>query len=98
MAEDDKVGWYHCLSGQEFEQTLGDGEGQGVLQFMVSQRVGHDLLTAQQLFPDIHGHLPSAQFGKQSTLPIELPSPNLLQTQKTYEVLEIQMRKQTQPS
>ena len=23
------VGWYHRLSGHEFEQALGDGEGQG---------------------------------------------------------------------
>ena len=22
------VGWHHCLSGHEFEQTPGDGEGQ----------------------------------------------------------------------
>ena len=25
------VGWHHRLSGQEFEQALGDGEGQGNL-------------------------------------------------------------------
>ena len=25
------VGWHHGLSGHEFEQTLGDGEGQGSL-------------------------------------------------------------------
>ena len=25
------VGWNHRLSGHEFEQTLGDGEGQGSL-------------------------------------------------------------------
>ena len=24
-------GWHHRLNGQEFEQTLGDGEGQGSL-------------------------------------------------------------------
>ena len=23
------VGWHHQLDGHEFEQTLGDGEGQG---------------------------------------------------------------------
>ena len=23
------VGWYHRLNGHEFEQALGDGEGQG---------------------------------------------------------------------
>ena len=31
MAEEEMVGWHHCLNGQEFEQTLGDGEGQGSL-------------------------------------------------------------------
>ena len=25
------VGWYHQLNGHEFEQTLGDSEGQGSL-------------------------------------------------------------------
>ena len=25
------VGWHHRLTGHEFEQTLGDGEGQGNL-------------------------------------------------------------------
>ena len=25
------VGWHHRLNGHEFEQTLGDGEGQGSL-------------------------------------------------------------------
>jgi len=25
------VGWHHQLSGQKFEQTLGDSEGQGNL-------------------------------------------------------------------
>ena len=28
MTEDKKVGWHHWLNGHEFEQTLGDGEGQ----------------------------------------------------------------------
>ena len=31
MTEDKMVGWYHWLSGHEFEQALGDGEGQGSL-------------------------------------------------------------------
>ena len=30
-AEDEMVGWHHQLSGHEFEQTLGDSEGQGGL-------------------------------------------------------------------
>ena len=26
------VGWHHCFNGHEFEQTPGDGEGQGSLE------------------------------------------------------------------
>ena len=29
--EDKMVGWHHRLNGQEFEQALGDGDGQGSL-------------------------------------------------------------------
>ena len=29
MTEDEMVGWHHQLEGHEFEQTSGDGEGQG---------------------------------------------------------------------
>ena len=31
MTEDERVGWHHRLNRHEFEQTLGDGEGQGSL-------------------------------------------------------------------
>ena len=31
MTEDEMVGWYHRLNGQEFEQALGVGDGQGRL-------------------------------------------------------------------
>ena len=31
MTEDKTVGWRHRLNGHEFEQTLGDGGGQGSL-------------------------------------------------------------------
>ena len=31
MTEDELVGWGHQFNGHEFEQTLGDGEGQGRL-------------------------------------------------------------------
>ena len=31
MTEDKMVGWCHQLDGHEFEQALGDGEGQGGL-------------------------------------------------------------------
>ena len=30
--EKEMVGWYHLLNGHEFEQALGDGEGQGSLE------------------------------------------------------------------
>ena len=29
--EDEMVGWHHQLDGHEFEQALGDSEGQGSL-------------------------------------------------------------------
>ena len=31
MTEHEMVGWHHQLTGHEFEQTPGDGEGQGSL-------------------------------------------------------------------
>ena len=31
MTENEMVGWHHGLDGHEFEQGLGDGEGQGNL-------------------------------------------------------------------
>ena len=31
MTEDEMVGWHYRLDGHEFEQALGDGEGQGSL-------------------------------------------------------------------
>ena len=31
MIEDEMVGWHHQLDGQEFEQALGVGDGQGSL-------------------------------------------------------------------
>ena len=48
MIEDER--WHHWLNGHEFEQTLGDSEGQGRLgaPSMGSQRVGNDLVTEQQ--------------------------------------------------
>ena len=33
MTEDEIAGWRHQLNGHEFEQALGDGEGQGSLAF-----------------------------------------------------------------
>ena len=48
MTEDEMVGWHHRLNGHEFEQALGDGDGQGSQAFMGLQRVGHDSATQQQ--------------------------------------------------
>ena len=31
MTDDEMVGWHHRLTGREFWQTPGDGEGQGSL-------------------------------------------------------------------
>ena len=31
MTEDDMVGWHHQFTGHEFEEALGDGDGQGGL-------------------------------------------------------------------
>ena len=32
MTKDEVVGWHHQLNGHEFEQTLGAGDGQGILE------------------------------------------------------------------
>ena len=45
MIEDGMVGWHHQFNGHEFEQALGDGEGQGSLGCYSpwgSPKVGHD--------------------------------------------------------
>ena len=47
--EDEMVGWHHQLSGYEFEQTPGDGEGQGSLVCCSpwGRRVRHNLVTEE---------------------------------------------------
>jgi len=47
--EDEMIGCYHWLNGYEYEQTLGNSEGEesSVLQSMVLQRVGQDWVTEQ---------------------------------------------------
>ena len=56
--EDEMIGWHHWLSGQEFEQALGAGDGQGGLaccmQSVGLQRVGHDWAT--ELTELMNGH------------------------------------------
>ena len=51
VTEDEMAEWHHWLNGHEFEQTLGNSEGQGSLTCyspLGSQGVGHDLATEQQ--------------------------------------------------
>ena len=43
MTENEMVGWHHRLDRHEFEQTLGDGEGQGSL--VCCSPWGHKCLT-----------------------------------------------------
>ena len=45
MTEDEMVRWHHRLNGHGFGWTPGVRDGQGVLQFTGSQRVGHDWAT-----------------------------------------------------
>ena len=50
MTEDEMVRLHYQLSGHEFEQTPGDGEGQGSLARCSpwGRKLGHDLATNQQ--------------------------------------------------
>ena len=48
MTEDEVVGWHHRLNGHEFEQALGNGEGQESL-VCCSPRSRKDLYTTEQL-------------------------------------------------
>ena len=45
MTDDEMVARHDQLYGYEFEQALGVGDGQGSLQSIGSQRVGHDCVT-----------------------------------------------------
>ena len=49
--KDEMAGWHHWLDGHESEWTPGVWTGRpGVLQFMGSQRVGHDWATELRVF------------------------------------------------
>ena len=49
MTENEMVGWHHRLKAHEFEQTLGDGEGQGGLCCSPwGHKVRHSLVTEQE--------------------------------------------------
>ena len=60
MTEDEMVVWYHQLNGYEFEQTPGDGEGQGSLECFSPWGCmhGHDLVTKQ---PQTHPNIESRE-------------------------------------
>ena len=51
VTEDEMVGWHHGLNGHEFEQTLGNREGQGSLMCCSpwGHRVRHDFATEQHV-------------------------------------------------
>ena len=50
MIEDEMVGWHHRLNGHEFEQTLGDSEGQRSLVSCMQSMGSHkELDRAEQL-------------------------------------------------
>ena len=51
------VGWHHSFDGHEFEQALGDGEGQGSLVWGSpwGHRVRHTLATEQQQLSELRG-------------------------------------------
>ena len=55
------IGWYHQHSRHEFEQTLGDSDGQGSLACCSSWgcRVGHDLVTEQEQLMCLGLHAPT---------------------------------------
>ena len=52
VAEDEMVGWHDQLNGHEFEQTLGESEGQGSLVYCSSwnqtQRIRYNCVTETQ--------------------------------------------------
>ena len=52
VTEDEMVWWHHWFSEHEFEQFLGDNEGQNSLAYCSSwcHRVGHDWMTEQQQY------------------------------------------------
>ena len=50
MSEDEMAGRHHQCNGHELGQTLGDGEGQGLMYYSPwqLQTAGHDWATEQQ--------------------------------------------------
>ena len=60
VTEDEMVWWHHWVNGHEFEQTLGDSEGQGNLMCYSpwGRRVRHNLVTRRwQYWPPVWGNV-----------------------------------------
>ena len=54
MTKDEMVGWHHWLDGQELQQALGDGEGQGSLACCSPwgcKESGRDWVSEEQQWP-----------------------------------------------
>ena len=64
MTEDEMAGWHHRLNGHDFEQALGDSEGQGSLACcsLWGCRVRHNLVAEQ------HNIIDSEPFGLRSSV------------------------------
>ena len=60
------VGWYHQLNGHEFEQALGDGEGQGSLE--CCSPWGHKALDTTER---LHFHFSLSCIGKGNGNPLQ---------------------------
>ena len=48
VTEEEMVGWHHRLNGHEFEQTLGDSDGQGGLGMLLSMGLESQDMTATE--------------------------------------------------
>ena len=58
MTKDEMVGWHHRVNGHEFEQTLGDNEGQASLAVHGITKNRPQLSNSTRLrFRDSLGHL-----------------------------------------
>ena len=70
MTKDEMVGWHNQLDGHEFEQTLGESEGQGSL-VCFSPRDHKELDTNEQLNNNKAGsHVSSLVSSQSDALPI----------------------------
>ena len=79
MTEDEMVGWHHELNGQEFEQALGVGDGQGSLVCYILWSLKESDMTEQLnntthnlhvYITQIHTQLESRCFGYPSLYPV----------------------------